>query len=442
MPGSRTAIAAALTANTDYLRKVFDQCSDVRFRSLRLGPGVPCLCVFVEGTVDSQQFQELALAPLLGWLSEEQADVAPETLRQSGIPVANASRTSSLDDLVAAVLDGHVAVLVDGHDSAVLLELRNASRRAVEVGKQDAWLGFFPAALLALVIVWLLARVMARFPEQDLYQAMVGRFPVLGRLIACSYALFFFLIFTRDIRLLSDFINIVFLRTTPPFVIAGLIALTAAMVVRGGLEPMARMNEVFGPTLLVAALLLPLLLITQVETRNLEPILEAGLSRPLLSAWYAAPYLAELIILPFIFSGATFSFRHGLYALSLGLLCLLIVIIGTTTVLGHNLAGRALYPNFILVRQIRVTDFLDRMDLIDVGIWLPTMLTKISHALYALCHGVRRSMPSASPRLLATAFGSLGAVCAPSVPSGSSTVLWRRLSSTGPGRLWACSFSS
>lgn len=76
---------------------------------------------------------------------------------------------------------------------------------------------------------------------------------------------------------------------------------------------------------------------------------------------------------------------------------ILLSLVGTG-VLGYPILARTLYPSDELVRQVRVTDFLDRMDLFYVGIWLPTMMTKIAYSLYLVCHGLNRVAPNLSLR--------------------------------------------
>jgi spore germination protein len=40
------------------------------------------------------------------------------------------------------------------------------------------------------------------------------------------------------------------------------------------------------------------------------------------------------------------------------------------------------YPTHQMIQQINLTDFLDRLDLVIVTVWIPTFITKISLDLY------------------------------------------------------------
>lgn len=149
------------------------------------------------------------------------------------------------------------------------------------VARQDAWLACLPAMTAVATGLWLLARVMARFPDRDLYQAMVDRFPV-GGVAGRRLYHFYFLILARDLRMLTDFVNITLLQRTPVIVIASLIGLCIIGAARGGVEMLARMTEFFAPTLCFAAVLIRTLVLEDLTIYYFQPFLEAGLIRPLL----------------------------------------------------------------------------------------------------------------------------------------------------------------
>lgn len=280
------------------------------------------------------------------------------------------------------------------------------------VAKQDAIFAFIPAALLILGSLWLLARVMARFPEQDLYTAMIQRFPLLGRLIALGYVLFYFFIMTRDLRMMADFISITLLPQTPLVVVASLVAVCVMGAARAGVEVLGRLTELFTIPLLIIVFLLPLMMVKDLSWDRFQPFLEYGIRGQVQGAWYAVAYVGEIVALPLIFANQTFKLRHGAIGLLLGTAVLVELALLGNGVLGYPLLERSLYPTYELVRQVRITDFLDRLDLFFVGIYFPTMMTKIGYSLYVVCRGVDRIMPTPSPGTLVAPLALLGVACA------------------------------
>lgn len=281
----------------------------------------------------------------------------------------------------------------------------------IEVAQQDAWLSYLPALGFAFLSLWMLSEIMSRFPERDLFAAMMNHLPFWGRVVSVWYVFFFFFIFARDIRILIDFTDIILLPQTPLIVIAILITLTATLITRGGIEVIARMTEFFFPILAFIVLILPIFVFSELDFKQLKPFLEQGVGRVLQGSWYSTPYVGEIIALPFIFSNRSFQLRNGIYGLLVGTFLLESLIIQTIMVFGPDLTIHLFDPPYELIRQIRITDFLDRFDLPIAAIWIPNILIKISLDLYIVVHGITRIFSDVSAKLITTSTGLLGMVC-------------------------------
>lgn len=273
------------------------------------------------------------------------------------------------------------------------------------VAKQNAWIVYPVTAATILLSIWALARVSARFPSHDLMGSLIERHPLAGRLIALILIAFFYVVLVRDLRMIIDFTNITLLPSTPLSVIGILFIITIISIARGGTEMLARMTDLFFIPLCFVILSLPLLLGKEVQLHFLKPVLDEGVMPILTGVWYTFPYIGEVLIIPFLFTGKTFRFKFGLHALLFGTLLLEILLVLNLTVLGTHLTGRFMYPNHELVRQIRITDFLDRFDLILVAIYLPAITTKIAFGLYFVCHVLKQMMPTLSARALVAPAG-------------------------------------
>lgn len=279
------------------------------------------------------------------------------------------------------------------------------------VAKVDFWLAYLLGAAFMTVPLWMLSKISARFPDKDLYDIAVQRYPVAGRIVSLLYISFFLFILARDLRSIVDFVNVALLPMTPISVTAALVTITLIFIARGGIEMVARLNSLWQPILIIVAFMLPFILFRELQVRHVLPSLEYGAIPALKGGWYAVSYIGEIVLLPFIFEGRTFHFRTGLSGMLLGVLLVEISHWTLVLTLGVLIPIRTLYPMYELVRQIRLTDFLDRFDLPIVGIWLPAMIVRTSFCLFAVCHGINRIFPSISGKELSTPFGVLGFVC-------------------------------
>ena len=271
----------------------------------------------------------------------------------------------------------------------------------------DAWLSFIPPVLLILLSLWLLSRTGARFPTQDLFEAMVTRRAVAGRIIVLLYVLFYVLVLARDIRKFVDFTNIVLLPRTPLTIIAIVTIIAVIQVAIGGVEVTARMSDLFLAMLFLLTFIIPIVVVKEFEFRFLQPFLEHGLKDPLVGSWYAVAYVGEVVGIPMLFPARTYRYRTWIYGLLAGVGVLELLVVMNLLVLGPNLSSICMYPNLEMVRQIRITDFLDRFDLPIATVWMCSMLVRNALTLYIICHGIKRAFPKVSAQQIISPMGFL-----------------------------------
>lgn len=275
------------------------------------------------------------------------------------------------------------------------------------IAKQDSWLVVPLTALPMIGVVWMLGRVSARFPDLDLFAALTLRWPVLGRLIVMGYLGLFLFLLARDSRMLTEFIGINLLPATPRVVVLALIALTAALIARGGVETTARVTEFFTPVMLLLALSVPLMVSGQLESRHMLPILAEGPAGVLTGVWLSSAFFGEVMLVPILMTGRVFKFRTGVLAVLISALFVELLFICNLLVLGPEVPEQTTYASYELVRLARLTDFLDRWDMIYVGVWMPTMLAKIAIFLQVILRGMLRVVPELDTRLLAIPLASV-----------------------------------
>lgn len=283
--------------------------------------------------------------------------------------------------------------------------------QVIRESRMDSWLSYVFSAMVIVLPLWMLSRIVNRFPGKDLFAILAERFPFSGRVISFGYILCFFFILCRDIRMVTDFINLLLLPKTPIVFIGIVIAFTVLLIARGGVEILARMTELWFPVLTLVIILLGFAMFKDFEYKFLKPFFEFGLAPPIRGAWIASSYVGEVMAVYLLFNHSEMKLSYALKGLGLGVCLLIAINFYTILSLGIHIPTRVLYPTYEMVRQVHITDFLDRFDLPLVGIWLPTMLAKIAFSLYVVCHGLKSIVPGISAKVICAPLGIASFVC-------------------------------
>ncbi|MEK4363465.1 endospore germination permease [Paenibacillus sp. FSL M8-0212] len=284
--------------------------------------------------------------------------------------------------------------------------------QAIFYAEQHAYLSYVPVVLVMIISMLMVSRIQRRFPNQDLFEALVERFPFMGRLAGVMYILFFFFIFARDIRLIGDYVSITLLETTPISIVVLSLMIMAVFIVRGGLGSLIGMSELYVTLFLLNSIIVPFMLIQQLNMDNLMPYFHVDVAGVGKGSWYIFSFYGEMIALPFVVKGSDFRFKPVLWGIIISGLLMMLILVETITSIGVPIASRLVYPSYELARQLQISDFLDRFDLALAAATLPAMITKIAFDLYFVCWGLKRMIPNVSGKVMTGPVALLGFVCA------------------------------
>lgn len=284
--------------------------------------------------------------------------------------------------------------------------------QAIFYAKQHAYLCYVPVVLVMLASMWMLSRVQRRFPDKDLFESLVERFPFLGRLMGSLYILFFFFVLARDIRLTGDYVSITLLETTPISIIVLTLIIMAVFIVRGGLGSLIGMVELYMALFILNSIIIPFMLIQQINLDHLKPFFDMDIAGIGTGSWYIFSFFGEMIALPFVVRGSDFRVKSIFSGTILTGLLMMLIVVETIAAIGVPIASRLVYPSYELARQLQISDFLDRFDLPLAALTLPCIITKIAFDLYFVCWGLKRMIPQVSGKVLTGPIALLGFVCA------------------------------
>lgn len=292
--------------------------------------------------------------------------------------------------------------------SAFVLDATLVSKPSLVIRdlKNDYWVAFLPTLVYGLASVFLIALLASRFPRKDLLDGMVTASPVFGRIVSIGYALFFFGVLVRDIRSSVDFIKVALLEVTPWIVIAAVTGFSLIAVARRGKLSIARMSQLWQPMLIFILLLLPFLVYGALSFEELLPVFRHSPEQVARASLHLTPYVGEAAGIVMIATYRPWIKKYSMLSVMLGWALLLLLTSCVVLGLGTEIPVRTLYPNYELIRKLRLTDFLDRLDLPMIGIWLPAMLVKASFGLYIATNGVTRAMPKLSFAITAAVIGA------------------------------------
>lgn len=222
----------------------------------------------------------------------------------------------------------------------------------------------------------------------------------------------FFFVFARDIRLTGDYISITLLETTPISIIVLSLIVMGVFIVRGGLGSLIGMSELYVTLFLLNSVIVPFMLIQQINMDNLMPYFHVDVTGVGKGSWYIFSFYGEMIALPFVIKGSDFRYKSVVSGIILSALLMMLILVETITSIGVPIASRLVYPSYELARQLQISDFLDRFDLALAAATLPTMITKIAFDLYFVCWGLKRMIPNVSGKVLTGPIALVGFVCA------------------------------
>ncbi|MDQ0257906.1 spore germination protein [Evansella vedderi] len=208
------------------------------------------------------------------------------------------------------------------------------------------------------------------------------------KIAALLFIIFIFHVLFRDLRILSAFVESTLLPLTPLFIITLIILICSLYIASLGIEVIVRFTELHFIIFIGVILFVPISLVEQIRLENFEPLISVDVIPSMFqSAYIGMAWFGEVIIV-FLLLSMIKPIKKLRRAIILGgatgLFCFSILIFSQLGVIGSEIVRYSTYPTYTLVQQIRITEFLDRLDLALVTLYLPTIFSKFALFIYAL----------------------------------------------------------
>ncbi|ULL13636.1 spore gernimation protein [Paenibacillus sp. H1-7] len=262
----------------------------------------------------------------------------------------------------------------------------------VRVARMDAWFTYIVPTLYGILVAFVFCLIAQRFPGKNLFEInkmIMGQ----GFGTVCNLILIFhfWLLLIRDVRSFGKFMGTILLPNTPEEIVLFLLVLLIMYFGRSSIEVIARVNDIMFPYFAMTIILLPLMLTNELDKSLIEPILAGDLISVWNGNFLSLGWYGDVIILgAFLHTIGQIrqvrsAIRHGVILSSFFLAVFLLL---EVLVFGPVITGNLIYPNYNLVQQIHITDFLDRMDLLILSIWAPILFCKDILIYMALLTGI------------------------------------------------------
>ncbi|MDD9266668.1 endospore germination permease [Paenibacillus sp. GCM10023248] len=277
--------------------------------------------------------------------------------------------------------------------SGGVLTLQNV---LIRISQMDSWYSYLLSVFYVFGVASFFAYMTKVYPQKHIFEIskeVLGRFG--GTVINLIMLFHFWQIVIRDISSVSRFSTTLLLHNTPLEILILLPCLLLIYFGKSSVEVIARVNDLFYPLFVITVLMMPLLLSNEFYFRLVTPAMTMPIQHVAVSSLLTIGSAGDIFILGaflhMIYNSnqVRSSIRHGAL---LGIFLLTLSIFLILVVLGPKMPGNFLYPLYNLVQTIHVTDFLDRVDLIILMIWYPTISCKIIAIYMALLLGISSMM--------------------------------------------------
>lgn len=263
---------------------------------------------------------------------------------------------------------------------------------STEAGTPDGWISVILGGLLAMLAGYVIIKLSQRLPNQTFYQysqTVVGK--LLGTIIGVFIALDYTLRSGYLLRFMSEVIRMYLLDKTPIEVTMIVFLSLAAYLTVGGINPIARLIEIFLPIVVIILLVFIMVSMRDFKLDNIRPVLGDGVL-PVLkgikpSVFSYSGFEIMLILLAFMNEPqkAMKSTLAGMGLVILLYTLVVIVAIGTLTV---EEVKTLTWPMMSVAKDIELPGgFFERFESLFSVVWVISMYTTFVLYQYAASLG-------------------------------------------------------
>ncbi|TCP29211.1 spore germination protein KB [Scopulibacillus darangshiensis] len=276
--------------------------------------------------------------------------------------------------------------------------------------ERDMWLSPILASSIGFLNVFLAVQLNKLYPKMTLIEyseKIIGLIP--GKILGFAYLFFYLQTNGIVFREYGEFVVGNFLSKTPMIVVIGSMALVCAFSVRGGAEVIARSAQIFVPLVVILLLFIFILLVPDLEPKNMFPIMDKGIMPSFMGSVVPASWFSEYtliaFLLPFLHDRGK-GLKWGFISVFTVMITMVVTNMSALFLFG-SITDSFTYPVMSAARYIDVADFLQHLESIVMAIWVAGTFVKISVFYYALVLGTAQWLNMSDYRTLVLPLGFL-----------------------------------
>lgn len=261
----------------------------------------------------------------------------------------------------------------------------------IVAARQDAWLIplWTGGASILIACLWLmLARGNPGLSIVQICTKVAGN--KIGGLFAVLYIFFFIETASWVTRNLGDFMKTALMPRSPISMFHLMFLAVVCYASIKGIQSIARVNELCTPLLVLLLIAICLFSLAEWKWERFEPMFTMNVWKTMKEtrAFMGFPYLEVvclMMIVPYVKTRIKSGLLLGLVLATVLLSGILFVTIG---VLGVTRASHFLYPLYVIVQEVRIAEFIERVETTIVIVWLIWIFIKLCIAYYCAVAGI------------------------------------------------------
>ncbi|MGP0686210.1 spore germination protein [Priestia aryabhattai] len=264
---------------------------------------------------------------------------------------------------------------------------------AEQVKTPDVWLSVILGGIIAMIAGVIMVKLSQRFPEKTFYQysqEIVGKW--IGKLFSFFIIGYFLVLGGFHARSLAEVTGYLLLEGTPKWAIIMPFMWASLYLIRGGINPIARLFEIILPITVILFLLVAFMSIKIFEVDNLRPVLGSGIT-PVLKGIkttalaFTGPEIM-LIILAFMKEPHKAG-KAVLVGITIPLIIYVITVVMVIGALSVDGVVTRTWPTLDLIRSFELTGLIfERFDSLLLVVWIMQMFTSFTVNHYAASLGL------------------------------------------------------
>lgn len=272
-----------------------------------------------------------------------------------------------------------------------ILTLPRAS--AEKVKTPDIWITVILGGLISMIAGVIIVKLSQQFPEKTFYQyiqEIVGKW--VGKLLSLLIICYFITICGFHARSLAEVTSYFLLEGTPSWAIMIPFMWISLYLIRGGINPIARLFEIILPIAVILFLLVAFMSFKIFEIDNLRPVLGLG-TIPVLKGVKATALAFTgpeimLLLLPFM-KQPNKAVKVVLVGVFIPLIFYVITVVMVIGALSVDGVVTRTWPTLDLIRSFEVSGLIfERFESLLLVIWIMKMFTCFTVGYYAASLGL------------------------------------------------------